>query len=233
MGRAGRPLDERDPLKVFYCGGVQWFVRSTGTVHSGSLCGIIVPFYATFDRSWHSSTCLGWSLSSPRLAIAQVQRGPILTRGPQNFMTLVWLLRALSQLVIAFKIQFSVAIGEPHWIVCLSLCLLQHMYLLQSWLVSVRRSQTQTTGLWADLQHSFISLQSKCVVLVACRQLEVLFCYCACIPEPQYLEKNFTLPEYSSEVCIVLKHHNLHNECGRRDQSCHHNIEIAQAALGR
>lgn len=138
---------------------------------------------------------------------------------------------------IPHSVKFSVAnikAGEPHRYrtVCLSVLSVE-TYVLQSWLVSVRRSQTQTTGLWADLQHSFISLQSKCVVLVACRQLEVLFCYCACIPEPQYLEKNFTLPEYSSEVCIVLKHHNLHNECGRRDQSCHHNIEIAQAALGR
>ena len=63
----------------------------------------------------------------------------------------------------------------------------------------------------------------------------VLFCYCACIHETQYLEKIFTLPEYTlQKFCIVLQHHNLHNEWGRRDQSYHHkNIEITQAALGR
>jgi len=98
---------------VGWCGGV-WFVRSTGTVHIRSLCGIIAPpFYILYySNSWQVLTFLCGQLSSPphyctsSKGAPKSQWGPqsvnILgplgapfSRGPKNFMTPVCLRQLL------------------------------------------------------------------------------------------------------------------------------------------
>jgi len=70
---------------VGWCGGVR-FIRSTGTVHSSSLCGIIAPpFYILYySISWQVLTFLCSQLSSLPHRCTSSKGGPKITMGPQN-----------------------------------------------------------------------------------------------------------------------------------------------------